>query len=226
MKILLIEDNRNLAKSLDRVLRQEGFAVEYFWNGLEGEHFWTHHASEIDLVLLDFMLPGKNGDEICAQIRREKIHTPTIMLTAKGELEDKVIGFQSGADDYLVKPFAIEELLLRIKSILRRPKEITSDFIDLGSKIYFYEHEKRITCAGVEIALTAKEFAILAYLVHHKNIIRSQEQIFAHCFDFAKDQSSNTIEVHIKNLRQKLFSNHEAKILKTIRGMGYRLEIQ
>lgn len=226
MKILMIEDNRNLAKSIERVLKQENFSVGSFWNGKEAEEFWLTNRKEIDLVILDIQLPEKNGFEICQNIRKQNIATPVLMLTAKSELEDKVKGLQIGADDYLTKPFKFEELLARIHALLRRQKEFKKEEIQLTKNIYFDASARKVIKNEVEISLTPKEFEILEFLVQYKNEAISQQKIFDHCFDFAKENWSNTIEVHIKNLRKKLFTNDDEKILKTVRGIGYRLEIK
>ncbi|USN58932.1 MAG: response regulator transcription factor [Candidatus Peribacteria bacterium] len=226
MKILIIEDNRNLAKSIERVLKQENFSVGTFWNGLEAEKFWLINNKEIDLVILDIQLPEKNGFEICQNIREKGISTPVLMLTAKNELEDKVKGLHIGADDYLTKPFKLEELLARVHALLRRPKMFKTKKIELTKNIFFDGAARKVAKSGNEISLTPKEFEILEFLVQHKNEAVSQQKIFDHCFDFAKENWSNTIEVHIKNLRKKLFTNDDEQILKTIRGLGYRLEIK
>ncbi len=225
MKILLVEDNLNLAKSIIRVLKQENYLVEHFLNGLEAESYWILNQKIIDLVLLDIQLPGKNGLEICKNIREKNISTPILMLTAKHEMEDKVLGFNLGADDYLAKPFVFDELLVRIKALLRRPKMLQRKKIFLTENISVDLDSKKIEKKGIEIFFTAKEFEILEFFIKNKNKVVSQEQIFEGCFDFAKENWSNTIEVHIKNIRKKLFKD-DKKILRTVRGMGYCLEIE
>ncbi|QQS59823.1 response regulator transcription factor [Candidatus Peregrinibacteria bacterium] len=225
MKILIVEDNRNLAKSIERVFKQENFSVRSFWNGKEAEEFWISHHQEIDLVILDIQLPKKNGFEICQTIRKKEICTPVIMLTAKQELEDRVYGLEIGADDYLGKPFQFEELLARVHALLRRPRTLKTEKIQLTKNIVFDGIARKVEKNGTKIALTPKEFEILEFLVRHKNEAVSQQKIFDHCFDFAKDNWSNAIEVHVKNLRKKLFTHNDEKILKTVRGFGYRLEI-
>ncbi|MFH0834645.1 MAG: response regulator transcription factor [Patescibacteria group bacterium] len=222
----MVEDNRNLAKSIERVLNQENFSVGSFWDGVEAEKFWLSNHRDIDLVILDIQLPGKNGFEICRTVRAKHISTPILMLTAKGELEDKVQGLRIGADDYIVKPFKFEELLARIHALLRRPREFKIAKTALTKNILFDSPARQVWKNNKEISLTPKEFEILEYLIKHKNQAVSQQQIFDHCFDFAKENWSNTIEVHVKNLRKKLFANADEKILKTVRGVGYRLEVR
>ena len=226
MKILIVEDNRNLAKSIERVLKQESFSVAHLVDGLEAEKYWLACHSEIDLVILDIQLPGKDGFKVCQTIREQGLSTPVIMLTAKQAVEDKVNGLSLGADDYLGKPFKFEELLARIHALLRRPKAFKTEKIELSPQITFDAAARKVTKNEVEIGLTPKEFEILEFLVRHRNKAVSQQAIFDHCFDFAKDNWSNTIEVHIKNIRKKLFNADDAKILKTVRGVGYRLAIQ
>lgn len=224
MKILVIEDNRTLAKAINRVLKQEGFAVGMCHTGEDGEEFWQQNHRDIDLVILDVMLPLKDGIAICASMRSRGISTPVLMLTAKGELEDKVKGLQTGADDYLVKPFAFEELLARISALLRRPRQVVKEVITIGEvSVDLIAHT--VTQDGNEVPLTPKEFSILEFLIRHKNQAVTQQQIFDHVFDFAKENWSNTVEVHIKNLRKKLFPSSDASPLKTVRGVGYRLEL-
>jgi two-component system, OmpR family, copper resistance phosphate regulon response regulator CusR len=225
MKILLIEDNPLLGKSIARILKQEGITVEYLKNGEEGEKFWMIHNKSIDLVLLDIMLPWKNGIEICKTIRKKWITTPILMLTAKGEIKDKVLGFRTWADDYLVKPFDYDELLVRIQALMKRPKHVLQSKIELACGVNIDIPARVIEKNGEKISLTPKELGILEFLVHHKNRVVTQQEIFDNVFDFAKDNWSNTIEVHIKNIRKKLFWEYGKQIIETVRGVGYKMEI-
>jgi len=225
MKILIAEDNRVLSSSIRRVLRQEGYTVVCIWDGEEAENYWIFNKDTVDLVILDLMLPKKNGISVCKTIRAEGINTPILMLTAKGELNDKVTGLNAGVDDYLVKPFEFDELIARINALLRRPSNIINEKMIISGNISVDLNAKKVAIKNKEINLTTKEFAILEYLIRNKNIAVSHQQIFDHVFDFAKHHSSNTIEVHMKNLRKKLFSNPKENVIKTVRGHGYRLEI-
>ncbi len=225
MKILLIEDNPLLGKSIVRILKQEGMTVEHIKNGEEWEHFWMIHNKSIDIVLLDIMLPWKNGIDICKTIREKWIATPVIMLTAKWDIKDKVLGFHTWADDYLVKPFDYEELLVRIQSILKRPKQILDTCLDLWFWVEINSAAREIKRDWKKISLTPKEFGILEYLIIHKNTVVSQQEIFENVFDFAKDNWSNTIEVHIKNLRKKLYWENGKEMIQTVRWVGYKMEI-
>lgn len=226
MKVLVIEDNPLLAKSIQRALKQEHFSVSIFWSGDEAEKYWSMHHQEIDVVILDIQLPGKNGFEVCKTIRGYNIHTPVIMLTAKWSLEDRVNGLEVGADDYLVKPFKFEELLARIHALLRRPRKYHKERLQIQKDLFFDGVMRKVLKQWEEIHLTPKEFSILEFLVRYQNEAVSQQDIFDHCFDFAKDNWSNAVEVHIKNLRKKLYTHDEEPNLKTIRGFGYCLEIQ
>ncbi len=225
MKILLIEDNRVLAKAINRVLKHEGFAVGICHTGTEGESFWRDHHADIDMVILDVMLPEKDGFAVCESMRSLGIATPVLMLTAKGEVDEKVRGLNVGADDYLVKPFAFEELLARIGSLLRRPKQVAQAVVDLSEGVTIDLVAHIVTKDGDEVSLTLKEFSILEFMIMHKNQVLTQQQIFDHVFDFAKENGSNTIEVHLKNIRKKIFPHSDVSPLKTVRGVGYRLEI-
>jgi len=162
------------------------------------------------------MLPWKTWIEICKTIRKKGIHTPVLMLTAMWELQDKILWFKTWAEDYLVKPFEFEELLMRIQALLRRPKTIEKQVIDLVYDVKVDLSWISVSKKWEDILLTPKEFAILEYLIHNKNIAISQQKIYDNVFDFVKDNWSNTIEVHIKNLRKKLFWNHGKEIMKII----------
>lgn len=223
MKILLIEDNRLLSKSIAKGLEQEGFSVEVFYDGVQGEQFfWMNHGL-IDLVILDLMIPGKSGEMICESARKNGIKIPILMLTAKDSLEHKLNGFAIGADDYLTKPFEFAELLARIRALLRRPKNIKIEQIKIGNLQIDFTARK-ILYQDVEILLSPKEWAVFEYLYYHQNQAVSRDSIFENVSDFAKDNWSNTIDVHIKNLRKKLYHSGHEDFIKTIRGIGYRLE--
>jgi len=225
MKVVLVEDNPLLWKSVVRYLKQNNITAEHIKNWEEAEYFWKIHNKEIDLVILDLMLPWKSGIEVCKSIRKQGIHTPVIMLTAKWTLADKWEGFASGVDDYLVKPFELEELLMRIQALMKRPLKREKNIIQLWENIRVDLDAMSVEKSWEYISLTAKEYAILSYLIAHKNTPLSQQKIFDNVFDFWKDNWSNTIEVHIKNLRKKLFWKHGKEIIQTVRGLGYKIEI-
>jgi len=222
MRILIIEDEHKIATSIKRGLEQESFAADAVYDGIAG--FDLASSEDYDVIILDLMLPGMNGMEICTKIREQKIHTPILMLTAKGQLGDKVEGLNSGADDYLVKPFAFEELLARIRALIRRPKK-TSGLIlsceDLSLNSLTFE----VSRSGNLINLSKKEFALLEYLLKHPNTVMTKEQIINHVWDYDADILPNTVEVYIGYLRQKIdkpFEN-QPQLIHTVRGFGYKL---
>lgn len=223
MRILVIEDEHKIAQSIKKGLEQESFAVDIVFTGTEG--FDLASSEDYDLIILDLLLPGINGLEICQSLRKMQIHTPILMLTAKGQLNNKVEGLNSGADDYLTKPFAFEELLARIKALTRRPKQTISPiqkFADLTLDSISYEVKRQ----GKLVQLSAKEFALLEYLLRHPNKILTKEQIISHVWNYDADILPNTVEVYIGYLRNKLdkaFPNRKP-LITTIRGFGYKLE--
>jgi DNA-binding response OmpR family regulator len=224
MKIFLVEDNRVLAKSLVRGLKQEGFLVEYFMRGDDGEKFFLVNYKMFDVVILDLMLPGKSGEEICASIRKREIDVPILMLTAKDAVEDKVNGLNIGADDYLTKPFEFDELVARLRALLRRTPQVQREQMQLSPNVMIDFGKVAIYKEGKEIVLSPKEYAILETLAKNEGQALTREQIFDKVMDFAADNWSNAIDVHIKNIRKKLFKDEKYDPIKTVRGVGYRLD--
>lgn len=221
MKILLVEDNIKLAKNIKQGLAQEGFAVDAEENGLTAERKVLINRDEYDVIVLDRMLPGKDGLSICQHWREQHVHTPIIMLTALSATDDKVSGLDAGADDYLAKPFAFEELLARIHALLRRPKQTTSDVLELGD-IIVNTTSHSATLKGKQVSLTLKEFMVLEYLLRHQGRVLSRDELYSHAWDYADLTLSNTVDVHIKNLRKKL-KDHGKRIC-TVRGVGYEIK--
>ncbi len=224
MKILLLEDNRVLAKSLIKGLKQEGFLVEHFVRGDDGERFFLVNYKMFDVVILDLMLPGKSGQEICASIREHNIDIPIIMLTAKDTVEDKVEGLNIGADDYLTKPFDFEELVARLRALTRRKEKIRNETVNITKNIVIDMQKVAVYKNNKEVSLSPKEYAILEMLVINRGRAVTREQIFDKVTDFAADNWSNAIDVHIKNIRKKLFKDEKNDPIKTIWGVGYRLD--
>lgn len=222
MKILLTEDNEKLAISIKKGLEQEGYAVDVLLNGEEAERRMITSASDYDAMVLDVMLPGKDGISVCHSLREANIMTPIIILTAKDTTSDKIAGLDAGADDYLIKPFSFEELLARLRAVLRRPQEV-APLILKANNLELNTNTKAITVDGIPVLLTLREFGILEYLLRHPNQVVSREQILAHVWDYSFDSFSNVVDVHIKNLRKKI--SHYEKTLETLRGMGYRLTV-
>lgn len=220
MKILVVEDEHLIANSIKKGLEQEHNIVDLAYDGLEG--FDLASSGDYDIILLDLMLPQMDGLEICRQLRQEKIHTPILMLTAKSQLDDKVIGLNSGADDYLTKPFAFEELLARIRALTRRPQTTVNDTLivgDLSINLSRYE----VIRAGKIISLSGKEYSLLECLMRHANQILTKDQLIQLVWSYESDILPNTVEVYIRNLRQKIDKNYKLKLIKTVRGFGYKI---
>ena len=216
MRTLVIEDEHKIAQSIKKGLEQEGMAVDLAFSGNDG--FDLASTEDYDLIILDLLLPKIGGLEICRKLREKNIHTPILMLTAKGQVQDKIVGLDSGADDYLVKPFAFEELLARIRAISRRPKQnigsnLTFDNLTLNTLSY------QVKRGSHEIRLSSKEYSLLEYLLRHPNQVLSKDQIISHIWDYDSDILPNTVEVYIGYLRKKVGSD----LIHTIRGFGYKL---
>ena len=220
MRILVVEDQEKLARSIKKGLEQKGYAVDTLHEGGAGMRRLEFNHQDYDLVILDVMLPGMSGIEIAKSARSKGITLPIIMLTAKDTLENKVEGLDAGADDYLVKPFAFEELVARLRALLRRPSEVVDSVMVVG-KITMDTTKRIVTKQGKEVLLSAKEFAILEQFMRHPNEILSREKIISHVWDFASDSFSNIVDAQIKNLRRKLQNKNE-KLFETIHGVGYR----
>jgi len=222
MRILVVEDEHKIANSIKKGLEQESYAVDVAYDGERG--FDLASTEDYDAIVLDLMLPKMDGLRICRKLREEQIHTPILMLTAKGQLDDKVEGLNAGADDYLVKPFAFEELLARLRALTRRPKNTLETVLgveDLTLNTLTFEVER----AGKKINLSKKEFALLEYLLRHKGKILTKEQIISHVWNYEADILPNTVEVYIGYLRGKIdrpFKNKPA-LIHTIRGFGYKI---
>ncbi len=221
MRILVVEDEHVLAESLKTGLEDEHFAVDLFEDGIRA--YEQAITEEYDVILLDIMLPGMDGIRICTKLREEKNYTPIIMLTAKDTVDDKVVGLDCGADDYLVKPFSFEELLARIRSILRR--NTTKESILVVDALRLNPATHVVKRNGEEIQLTGKEYAMLEYFMYHPGQILTREQILSHVWDYSQELMSNSIDVIIKRLREKIDKAfpEEKQLLSTVRGMGYKL---
>ena len=217
MKVLVIEDEHKIANSIKKGLEQESWAVDVAYDGERGYDLASSEAYEI--IILDLMLPGIDGMTICKKLRKSGNHTPILILTAKGELSDKVEGLNCGADDYLVKPFAFEELLARIKALSRRPAEVKSEKLKVKS-LELSTNTFEVKRGGKEIKLSRKEFALLEYLMRNQGKIVSKENIIAHVWDYEADILPNTVEVFIGYLRNKIGKD----FIKTARGFGYIIE--
>jgi DNA-binding response OmpR family regulator len=223
MHIAVIEDERRLATLLRRVLTEERHVVDIAFDGPSGLDLAG--SGTYDLIILDLMLPGMDGIEICRRLRAARIETPVLMLTARGAVEDRVAGLRVGADDYLIKPFAMEELLARVEALLRRRGRglegaQTLQVGDLSLDLVRHEAQR----AGRVIELTAKEFALLEFLMRHPGQVLTRTQIVDHVWRYDFDALSNVVDIYIHYLRDKIDRGFSHPLIKTVRGVGYRIE--
>ncbi|PKL31598.1 DNA-binding response regulator [Candidatus Saccharibacteria bacterium HGW-Saccharibacteria-1] len=222
MRILVIEDEHKIAHALKKALQQESYAVDVSYDGDDGYAMAT--TEPYDLAIIDRMIPGEyDGIGIIKAMREAKIHTPVLILTAKGTIADRTAGLDAGADDYLVKPFALDELLARVRALLRRPVEMQQTILTAGDLSL-----NTITCevkrANKDIHLTGKEFALLEFLLRNQGRPSDKDTIISHVWDYNADVLPNTVEVYVKYLRQKIDDPFKKPLLHTIRGFGYKLE--
>lgn len=223
MKVLVVEDEHKIANSIKKGLEQENYVVDIAYDGSEG--FDLASAEKYDLIILDLMLPGMDGMEICEKLREQKNQTPILVLTAKGQLEDKVEGLNSGADDYLVKPFAFIELLARIRALTRRPLKIISPILTVGN-LTLNTQTFEVKRGNKSIKLSRKEYALLEYLMRQDGKTIGKYQIIEGVWDYDANILPNTVEVLIGCLRNKIdrpFSK-KPKLIHTVRGFGYKID--
>ena len=219
MKLLVVEDEPKLNEGLVQGLKHRGYIVDFAFDGEEGERL--ARLNPYDLIVLDIMMPKRTGLEMCRNLRASGKNVPILFLTAKDSVNEKIAGLDIGADDYVVKPFSFDELVARIRTILRRPQVVAEDIL-LLDELQLDTRTQRVTIAGKEIALTLREYGLLEYLLRNKGSVLTQQDILDHVWDRFFDSLSNVVNVHIKNLRKKLPKNY-AKRLQTIWGKGYRL---
>lgn len=222
MRILIIEDEHRIANTIKKGLEQETYAVDIAYTGPDGYDLAS--TEDYDCMILDLMLPEMDGLTICKELRKNQIHTPILMLTAKGQIQDKVQGLDTGADDYLTKPFSFEELLARIRALIRRPKTTLNERLTVQD-LHLDTKEYKVERAGKQIRLSSKEFSLLEYLMRNANSILTKDQIIGHVWDYDADILPNTVEVYIRNLRNKIdlpFKN-KRPLIQTIRGFGYKI---
>ena len=221
-KILIVEDEKKIAFAIERGLKNEGFEVQLVENGKDAVFYAT--KSEYDCIILDRMLPFIEGVEVCKEIRKANIKTPIIMLTAKSGIDDKVEGLDAGADDYLTKPFSFEELLARIRALLRRPQDLISDLLivddlTLNTKTFDVARD------GKKISLSKTEFELLKYMMENAGQILTKGKIINDVWDFDSDVLPNTVEAYIGYLRNKIDKPFKSRdLIKTVRGFGYKLD--
>lgn len=219
-KILVVEDETKIARFLELELNYEGYTVEIAHDGRSG--YEKALSNDIDLIILDLMLPGLSGIEVCRRVRKDS-DVPIIMLTAKDDVTDKVVGLDSGADDYVTKPFAIEELLARIRVALKRKGREVSDTKNIiqAGKIILYKDEYKVTYDSKEISLSKKEFELLKYLMENKGIVLSREKLLDSVWGYDYLGDTNITDVYIRYLRSKIDQKFGTQYIHTVRGVGY-----
>ncbi len=223
MRILVVEDEHRIAQAIKEGLEQETYAVDVAYDGLEGYN--TASNEDYDLIVLDVMMPEMNGYEVVKKLRDNGNHTPVLMLTAKDQNKDVVQSLDSGADDYLQKPFAFEVLLARIRALLRRPQDTILNVIKVQDLTLDITH-REVTRAGKRIKLSSKEYAVLEYLVRNSGQVLSKNNIMTHVWDFDADILPNNVEVFITYLRNKVDKPFKGpKLIHTVRGFGYKVGV-
>ena len=223
MRILIVEDDPKVASFIARGLREEHFAVDCCASG--DDVGWHLRTAVYDLVILDLMLPGKDGLTLCREMRARSLRVPILMLTARTEVSEKVRGLNEGADDYLTKPFSFEELLARIKALLRRSQEFQSPELTCAD-LRLDPFRRKVFRGGGEIPLTGKEYAILEYLLRNRGRVLTASVIIEHVWDMNYDGDRNIVNVYISHLRDKIDRNREPKIIRTLRGHGFTIDEQ
>jgi DNA-binding response OmpR family regulator len=223
MRILLVEDAVQLHKALRLTFEKNGYAVDVFTDGIKAERHIILNHTNYDLIVLDYILPNKTGIEVCVDIRAQEILVPILMLTGVIDTATKVAALDAGADDYLTKPFSTDELMARVRALLRRPREALSSELSMGA-LTLNSADKKVLYAGKELKLTLKEFSILEYLMRNSNHVMSRDQILDHVWDLGVNAFSNIVDVHITNLRKKLEKAGAHNVLETIRGVGFTIK--
>jgi DNA-binding response OmpR family regulator len=222
MRVLVIEDEQKINRTVCQALREEAYAVDAAFDGEQGEEMAL--VNTYDLIVLDLMLPKKNGLALCKGLREQGVVTPILMLTARDSLEDRVEGLDSGADDYVVKPFFMDELLARVRALLRRDTSVKTSKLQLAD-LLVDTSSHRVWRAGSPIELTSKEYAMLEYFIRNPDQVLTRTMISEHVWDDEFDSLSNIIDVYIRRLRRKVDEGYQPRLLHTIRGSGYLLGI-
>jgi len=220
MRVLLVEDELPIADFIARGLTENGYSVDVAHDGEEAAE-WPRVA-DFDIIILDVMLPVRDGIEVCRLLRGRGVRTPVLMLTARDAVEDRVRGLDSGADDYLVKPFAFAELLARIRALSRREPALLGNELTVGDLV-MDTATRAVSRGDRRLELTAKEFALLEYLMRHPDQVLTRTVIAEHVWNYDFDNATNVIDVHIKNLRKKVDGPFETNMVQTVRGVGYRI---
>jgi DNA-binding response OmpR family regulator len=220
MRLLIVEDNQRLRNSIKLGLEEDGYICDGATDGVEGQEL--AELTQYDAIILDIMLPERNGLEVCRNLRQAHLRTPIIMLTARDTVEDRVIGLDSGADDYLVKPFALDELQARLRALMRRDAPDKTSVLT-AADLELDPATHSIRRAGKPIELTSKEYALLEYMLRNPNWLITREMAEQHVWDYGGASASNLVDVYIRRLRRKLDDPFEVKLIETVRGYGYRI---
>ena len=221
MRILVVEDDRKLSDIIQRGLTEIGYAVDAAYDGEEGKEMAETYP--YDLIILDIILPGIDGIEVCLELRRHDIKSRIIMLTSRDTIDDRIKGLDSGADDYLVKPFAFDELLARIRGLLRREVSNGSHILRVD-ELSMDTLTREVMRGAINIKLTGKEYSMLEYFIRNPNIVITRRMLEDHVWDLSLDSESNLIDVYVRRLRQKIDKDGEDSLIETIRSVGYRLK--
>jgi DNA-binding response OmpR family regulator len=220
MRILIVDDDQKLCDVLKRGLEEESYAVDCVYNGEDGEYYAENTA--YDLIVLDVMMPKKNGIDVCRNLRKKGINISILMLTAKDAVEDRVKGLDTGADDYLIKPFSFDELLARVRALFRRDGVSKTPELKVGD-LSLDTATREVRWNQNLLDLTAKEYAILEYMMRNPNAVITRQMIEEHAWNYDLDSISNLVDVYIRRIRQKIDPEQGKKVIQTIRGAGYRI---
>ncbi len=223
MKVLIIEDEKEIAEFLKKSLEAENYVVDVAHDGEKGS--FLARTNDYDIILLDNIMPKKTGKQVCEEIRRDGKDVPILMISVKSEVTTKVDLLNAGADDYLTKPFSLDELLARIRALLRRPQKIETEILKVDDLVLDTSKHK-VMRGDKEIYLTKKEFMLLKYLMKNAGIVLSRGMILEHVWDMSVDAFSNTIESHIRSLRRKIDLPGKKKLIHTIPGFGYKIDVK
>ncbi|MDO8425725.1 MAG: response regulator transcription factor [bacterium] len=222
MRVLIVEDDKQFGETLQRLLQKDGAAVDLVQDGEAAERHARAYQDAYDIILLDLTLPGKDGHAVCAALREHHVRTPILIVSGRHATQDIVHALDSGADDYITKPFSVPELQARIRALLRRPSDQQESVLRHGA-ITLDPNSHSVTCNDESVNITPKEYSLLEYFLRHPGQVHTRDQIINHVWDFAFESFSNVVDVHMKNLRKKLEQHGGNGLMKTVRGVGYRL---
>jgi two-component system OmpR family response regulator len=221
MRLLVVEDDAKLARALERGLKREGYAVDLVETG--DDALAQAIGNDYDAVILDVMLPGRDGFSVCRAMRRNERWAPVVMLTARDQVDDRIRGLDAGADDYLVKPFHFGELLARLRALIRRGPSERPPILEIAG-LRIDPATRTVTQGGREVELTGREFAVLHFLARHAGEVVTRERLLSHVWEDSEDSSTNVVDVYVGYLRKKLDGRSNRKLIRTVRGVGFMLE--